>query len=156
MEPGREFRHYRDRLDEKRRRLGQQGDLRGVRACRGDRERYTEWVCHNASRAIVDLAVEHAPCRIHLEDLTHYRQSASDPIHDWPFAQLQEQILYKATGAGIPIEMVDPRNTSVTCRKCGQTTPEFRDGSDFSCRWCGYEIHADVNAAINIANGGVE
>lgn len=152
MESGAEFRHYRDRLDEKRQRLSQQGDLRGVRACRGDRERYTEQVCHTASRRIVDLARDHAPACIHLEDLTHYRRTASDPIHDWPFAQLQEQILYKATGAGIPVTKVDPRNTSITCRKCGQSTPEFRNGNDFHCRRCGYQVHADVNAAINIAS----
>jgi len=151
MESGTEFRHHRNRLDEKRRRLSKQGDLEGVRACRGDRERYTEQVCHTASKRIVELASAHAPSKIHLEDLTNYRQTASDPIHDWPFAELQEQIMYKATGAGIPVQKVDPRDTSITCRKCGQSTPEFRDGDEFSCRRCGYEVHADVNAAINIA-----
>lgn len=154
MESGDEFRHHRDRLDVKRKQLSQKGDLAGVRSCRGDRERYTDQVCHTASQQIVQLASDHAPACIQLEDLTNYRSTADDPIHDWPFAQLQEYIMYKATAAGIPVTKVDPRNTSITCRKCGQATPEFRNGDEFNCRRCGYEVHADVNAAINIA--GVE
>lgn len=68
---------------------------------------------------------------------------------------LQEKIAYKATAEGIPVETVNPRDTSITCRKCGQAVLEFRDGADFACRVCGYEVHADVNGAINIAFGGV-
>ncbi|WP_161782607.1 RNA-guided endonuclease InsQ/TnpB family protein [Halococcus sediminicola] len=156
MQPGREFRHYRDRLNEKRKRLGEKGDLRGVRECRGDRERYTEQVTDEASRAIVDLAQSYAPCGIALENLTGYRQTAEDAIHDWPFALMQKKIAYKATGAGIPVESINAAGTSTTCRKCGQTDAAARDGSDFACHRCGYEIHADVNAAINIAQRAAE
>lgn len=151
MESGSEFRHYRNRLQEKRDRLGEQGDLRGLRKTRDEQRRYTEQVLDTASRAVVDLAVEYAPAKIRLEDLTHYRKTATDAIHDWPFAELQEKIAYKATAEGIPVETVEPRNTSVTCRKCGQTNRENRNGDLFSCSRCGYEVHADVNAAINIA-----
>jgi len=151
MQRGREFRHYRERLQQKRDELQEKGDLRGVKATRGDQRRYTEQVLDTASRAVVDLAVEHAPAAIQLEDLTHYRETARDPIHDWPFAEFQSKIIYKATAEGIPVEIVDPADTSVTCRKCGQTNREYRNGSDFSCTRCGYEVHADVNAAINIA-----
>lgn len=151
MQSGREFRHYRERLKTKRSELMQNDDLRGVKATREEQERYTEQVLDTASRAVVELAVKHAPCAIRLEQLTHYRRTARDPIHDWPFAMLQEKIAYKARAEGIPVETVNPRDTSITCRKCGQATPEFRDGADFSCRRCGYEVHADVNAAINIA-----
>ena len=151
MESGREFRHYRERLQEKRERLMERDDLRGLKQNRGEQQRYTEQVLDTASRRIVELAVEHAPAKIHLEDLTHYRETARDPIHDWPFALLQEKIAYKAAAEGIPVTAVAARNTSVTCRKCGQTNREYRDGADFSCARCGYEVHADVNAAINIA-----
>lgn len=37
------------------------------------------------------------------------------------------------------------------CRECGETNPQFRDGDDFGCWECGYEVHTDLNAAINIA-----
>jgi IS605 OrfB family transposase len=152
MQSGREFRHYRQQLQRKRDRLQQQDDLRGVKATRGDQRRYTEQVLDTASKEIVQLAIEHAPASIKLEDLTHYRETADDAIHDWPFAELQEKIAYKAKAEGIPVEIVNPRNTSITCRKCGQSGPTYRDGDEFECRVCGYEVHADVNAAINIAN----
>lgn len=151
MQSGGEFRHYRERLQDKRERLMQQDDLRGLKQCRDEQRRYTEQVLDTASRRIVDLAVAHEPAKIHLEDLTHYRETARDPIHDWPFALLQEKIAYKAAAEGIPVSAVEPRDTSVTCRQCGQTNREYRDGADFACSRCGYEVHADVNAAINIA-----
>lgn len=151
IESGREYRHYRERLKEKRQRASEDGDLRTVKKCKGDIERYTEWVLHTASKEIVELASTQKPCGIRMEDLTGYRESADDPIHDWPFADFQEKILYKAEKAGIPVEFVDSSYTSQTCRKCGQTSPVYRNGPDFHCRRCDYEVHADVNAAFNIA-----
>lgn len=151
MESGREFRHYREQLEQRRKILSENDDLQGVRETRGDRERYTEQETHTATRRIVDLAADHAPCVIRFEDLTDYRETATDPIHDWPHGMLTEQLAYKATEAGLPIEAIDPAETSITCRKCDATNPAFRDGDDFECWNCGYEVHADVNAAINIA-----
>lgn len=152
MRQGGEFRDTRERLTQKRKRLMEDGDLRGVRACRDEHQRYTDHMTHVASREIVDLAVGHQPITIVLEDLTGYRETATDAIHDWPFAELQTKIAYKATEAGIPVTMVDPAGTSYTCSDCGASNPAWRDGPEFNCRDCGYEIHADVNAAMNISN----
>lgn len=151
MESGREFRHYREQLEQRRKTLSENGDLQGVRETRGDRERYTEQETHTATRRIVDLAANHAPCVIRFEDLTDYRETAADPIHDWPHGMLTEQLAYKATEAGLPVEAIDPAETSITCRKCDTTNPAFRSGPNFECWDCGYQVHADVNAAINIA-----
>jgi len=151
MEPGREFRHYRELLDRRRETLAEHGDLSGVRQTRGDRERYTEQETHTATRRIVDLAATYTPCKIRYEDLRGYRETAEDPIHDWPHGMLTKQLAYKATEARLPVEAIDPAETSITCRHCGVTDPTFRDGDDFECSACGYEVHADVNAAINIA-----
>lgn len=151
LESGREFRHYREQLERQREQLSEQGDLKGVRETRGDRERYTEQETHTATRRIVELASTHAPCKIRFEDLSDYRETATDAIHDWPHGMLTEQLAYKATEAGLPVEAIDPAKTSISCRKCGETNPAFRDGDDFECWECGYEVHADVNAAINIA-----
>lgn len=151
LQSGAEFRHYREQFKRKREQLMAKDDLRGLKQCRDEHERYTEQVLDTASRRVVEFAVEHAPAVLALEDLTHYRETADNPIHDWPFADLQSKIAYKATAEGVPVEIIDPRNTSITCRKCGRTTPEFRNGTDFACRFCGYEVHADMNAAVNIA-----
>lgn len=126
-------------------------DLQAIKSTGLTYDRYTDHITNVTSREVVDLAVEHEPCAIRIEDLTHYRETSDDPIHDWPFAEIQTKIVYKPTETGIPVEAVDPRNTSVTCRRCGQTDPVYRDGVDFNCRRCGYEVHADVNASINIA-----
>ncbi len=155
MESGREFRHHRERLKQKRARLQEKGDLRGVKEIKDEHERYTEQVLGTASREIVDLAREYAPCSVILEDMTDYRETADDPIHDFPYANLQEKIAYKSTGEGLPVELIDPSGTSITCRKCGATNPQFRDGADFSCWECGYEVHADVHAAINVASSAI-
>lgn len=156
MRTGGEFRHYRDQLDEQRRRLSEKGDLRAVKNCRGDRRRYTEQVVDEASKSIVEIADEHRPSCIVLEDLTNYWGTAKDPIHDWPFAMIQEKIMYKATEKGIPTMNVDPSYSSQTCRKCGSQDDEYRDSNEFYCMDCGYEVHADVNAALNIAKKGMK
>lgn len=148
---GGEFRDTRERLKQKRTKLMEAGDLRGVRACRDEHRRYTDHMTHVASREIVDLAVEHRPITIVLEDLTDYRETATDAIHDWPFAELQTKIAYKATEEGIPVSMVDPSGTSYTCSDCGESNPEWRDGTAFVCGDCRYDIHADVNAAMNLS-----
>lgn len=151
LESGAEYRHHRERVKRRRKEAMADGDLKAIKSARLTYERYTDHITNVASRRVVDLALEHAPCRIHLEDLTGYRETATDAIHDWPYAEIQEKIVYKAREEGIPVRTVDPRNTSVTCRKCDATSPAFRDGHDFECFDCGYEVHADVNAAINIA-----
>jgi IS605 OrfB family transposase len=108
---------------------------------------------HVASRRIVDFANEHTKAAISLENLTGYRNSEG-AIHDWPFSELQEKIVYKARESGIPIVFVDPAYSSQTCRKCGNTKSSQRNGHEFNCRNCGYEVHADVNAAFNLAQRG--
>ncbi len=52
------------------------------------------------------------------------------------------------------VEKIDPAYTSQTCSGCGPRDPESRESqSRFRCRACGLTVHADVNAAINIAAG---
>lgn len=154
VESGKEYRHHRERLKDKRAKMSAKGDLRGVRKCKGDIERYTDQIMHTCSREIVDQAAEHEPCAIVLEDLTGYRMDADDPIHNWPYAKLQEQICYKAKAAGIPVAFIQPGGTSQECNRCNRDG--IRAGPSFECRPCNYEVHADVNAAINIAQRGLQ
>jgi len=153
MESGQEFRHHRERLKQKRADAQRQQKADRISE---QHQNYTDQVTHRVSRKIVKLAERRQPCGIRLEDLTHYRKSATDPIHDWPYAQLQTKIAYKAREAGIPVESVDPSYTSETCRRCGTRGGAIRDGDKFWCNDCGYEVHADVNGAINVASGGVD
>nr|WP_308200975.1 transposase [Halorubrum ezzemoulense] len=75
-------------------------------------------------------------------------------LHGWAFAKLHAQIRYKPEEAGIPVETVDPRDTSTECHACGgeATRPEqatFRCTND-GC-WV-KEYQPDINAALNIAD----
>jgi IS605 OrfB family transposase len=73
-------------------------------------------------------------------------------IHAWSFAQLKGFIEYKAEERGLMVVVVDPRHTSQACSRCGHTArTNRRSRGRFVCRKCGYELHADLNAARNIA-----
>ena len=51
---------------------------------------------------------------------------------------------------GIPFKLVPPRNTSITCPKCGFIDSGNRKGERFNCGKCGYQADADISAAMNI------
>lgn len=73
-------------------------------------------------------------------------------IHAWSFAQLKGFIAYKAEERGLTVVVVDPRHTSQACSRCGHTArTNRRSRGRFVCQKCGYELHADLNAARNIA-----
>lgn len=74
----------------------------------------------------------------------------------WGFYQLGQFIEYKAKIAGIPVILIDPRNTSRTCLICGHVDKKNRPNRDtFRCRACEHVAPADNVAAINIANKAI-
>jgi transposase len=80
------------------------------------------------------------------------KTKTSRRIHSWSFAQLKGFIGYKAEEWGCTVVVVDPRHTSQACSRCGhQARNNRRSRGRFVCRKCGYELHADLNAAYNIA-----
>ncbi|BAH52545.1 hypothetical protein ROP_42980 [Rhodococcus opacus B4] len=55
-------------------------------------------------------------------------------LHSWAYAQLRDQITYKAHAAGVPVQVIDPRNTSKTCHQCGHCdTANRRSQALFRC-----------------------
>jgi putative transposase len=62
----------------------------------------------------------------------------------------------KAESAGRTVIAVNPRHTSQRCAECGHTAAGNRvTQAEFRCLACGYEAHADVNAARNILRAGL-
>jgi IS605 OrfB family transposase len=112
---------------------------------------------HVISRAIVESAGRTGR-GIALEDLGGIRArvtarggDARDRLSGWAFSQLGSSIGSKARLAGIPVVLVDPRDTSRTCAECGHRERADRRGQgEFSCQACGHEDRADRNAARNI------
>ena len=62
---------------------------------------------------------------------------------------------YKMRMFGGSVHVVNPAYTSQTCGNCGCVDAESRKSqSKFLCTSCGFESHADVNAACNILRAG--
>ncbi len=76
--------------------------------------------------------------------------------HSWAFAQLRSFVEYKARLVGVPVVLVDPRNTSRTCPACGCIDKRNRPTqARFSCVSCGFAGPADTIAAGVIARRAV-
>ena len=117
-------------------------------------------VFHRVTREVVDYAKSVENPVLVLEDLTYIRENMdygkymNRRLHGWGFAKLHAQVRYKAAEKGIPVETVNPRNTSKACHACGEHGYRPRQAT-FRCSnddcWLG-EYQADVNGAINIAD----
>lgn len=123
--------------------------------------RFHRDVNHCISKEIVTKAKDTGRA-IALEDLTGIRNQITvrkdqrNRHHSWGFYQLRQFIEYKSAIAGVPVEFVDPRNTSRTCPSCGCINKKNRPNRDtFNCINCGLIGPADHIAAINIANRAV-
>lgn len=91
-----------------------------------------------------------------IRDRTRYRHDQRAKMGGWSFAQLRAFIEYKARLAGVPIAIVDARNTSRMCSECGHCEKANRKNqAEFECRACGTVLHADINAALNIRSRAV-
>ncbi|MFG3339813.1 RNA-guided endonuclease InsQ/TnpB family protein [Glycomyces sp. NPDC048151] len=111
---------------------------------------------HRISKQLVSVA-ERTGRGIGIEDLAGVRDRVRLPaaqrgeLNSWSFHQLQTYIAYKAKRAGVPVVVIDPRNTSRRCPRCGHTAKANRPNqASFACRRCGLAGPADQVAAINI------
>jgi putative transposase len=61
----------------------------------------------------------------------------------------RRQLAYKTRRFGSELRLVAPAGTSQTCAACGHRDPMSRPGCGraFACTACGYQAHADANAA---------
>lgn len=154
VQTGNEFHHSRKAIQRRLTRFKENGKLEQATTLRAKQRRYTDQTMHEAARNVVDVACEHTPCIIRLEDLANYRDRIDDPIYDWPYSEFQEKVKQKATEEGIGVVAEEPYYTSQTCNQCGYRAEHNRDGLQFECDKCGYEANSDVNAAMNIAKDG--
>ncbi len=109
------------------------------------------------STSLVMLA-KRSNAGIRLEDLNGFFQFASqagdyasdeyDAVYRWSFHRLETLIRREAVAKGVPVEEVPPCYTSQSCHNCGAI--QDRNGDMYHCRRCGYKVHADANAAMNI------
>ncbi len=160
---GKNVRERRARFHKTRRSLQKTGSKSAKRKLkhRSHKEkRFSSDVNHCISKQLVEKA-KHTNRAIVLEELKgiRWRARASRQLrrelHSWAFYDLQQKLEYKATLAGVAVFYVNPAYTSQTCSVCGHCERANRKSqSEFSCKSCGAQLHADQNAAINIAAKG--
>lgn len=153
------FKPERQRIRSSLQSKGTRGAKRVLKRLAGAEQRRIRHENHVLSKRIVDEAVKARGGLIRLERLTGIRQRtrvwnqhSNRLVAGWSFGQLQSFIAYKAARAGLAVEYVEPAHTSQACSVCGALGE--RRGDIFRCTACGLEVHADLNAARNIAAGG--
>jgi len=108
------------------------------------------------SNELVEEALENDCTHIVFEQLNGIRERLphAKAVHKWAFHRLYEYVTYKAESEGLVVRQINPAYTSQRCSKCGFTHEDNRphnNGQDeFGCLKCGYDVHADYNAAKNI------
>jgi IS605 OrfB family transposase len=100
-------------------RVGTKSAKRKLKARRRKEQRFATDINHQLSKNIVAQA-QRTGRGIAMEDLSGIRdrvrlaRGQRTQLHSWGFAQLRAQITYKAERAGVPVAVVDPRNTRRT------------------------------------------
>jgi putative transposase len=137
--------------------VGTKNATRRLRQRRRRESRFQKDTNHHISKKLVQKAAASRRA-LALEDLsgirarTTVRHEQRDARHSWAFFQLRQFVAYKAAWAGVAVHLVDPRNTSRTCSRCGHCEKANRKSqAEFLCQRCGFATNADVNAAINIS-----
>ncbi len=77
-------------------------------------------------------------------------------IEDVAWKMLVNITSYKAASAGSMVVLVDPRNTSRMCSRCGILVEKSLSDRVHNCSECGLSLDRDWNAAINILRLGLQ
>jgi putative transposase len=77
-------------------------------------------------------------------------------ILDECWGEGRRQLEYKCVWYGSALGVVSPYRTSQECSACGHVAAESHESqAAFRCVACGFERHADINAACNIRERGL-
>jgi len=148
-------RHFKE-LRSSLQRKGTKSAKRRLKRLSGRERRYVNTILHQVSRAFVNTLKEGDV--IVMEKLTgicmkaKHRKSQNGDFHSWAFRKLQFFIEYKAIERGIPVIYVEPKNTSITCPRCGCVSKANRRSQTlFRCIKCGHQDNADYVASLNLS-----
>jgi len=127
------------------------------------KSRFVSYINHLISRDIVEIAKSENAI-LALEDLTGLKNRVLNQnsifirsLCTWSYRRLSTYIRYKAALNGVQVITVDPANTSATCSRCDYVSSSNREiPGDFVCKFCGYELNPDLNAARVIARFALE
>lgn len=152
------LRHRRRHYARLRRKLHAAGKHQTVKRLEQRESRMVRHINHCVAKDVVRWARTNR-CGIRLEQLAGIRRAPQpqplkrDAGHNrdfWPYDDLETKIRYKAARVGVAVETIPAPYTSQTCNHCGAIGK--RNKEMFSCQRCGYQGHADHNAARNIGS----
>ncbi|MEA3296156.1 MAG: transposase [Patescibacteria group bacterium] len=123
---------------------------------------YTKDTVHKlTSKLVKDLQHKGQEVLV-LEDLSKIRRSASRKrgtskgrklnfiINSMPFYMFKQFLEYKCLENGIQLKLINPKNTSKICSKCGSLNTKRSTQDKFKCLDCNFNLHADLNGSRNI------
>jgi transposase len=74
----------------------------------------------------------------------------------WTYRKVSTRLTQLAQENRVCLELINPKNTSRTCPKCGWVAKENRVGEMFKCVQCNYTADADFVGALNISHAPPE
>ncbi len=110
---------------------------------------------HQRSRELVNSFGMIIFENLHIQNMLQNHCLAKS-ISDAAWNQLITYTTYKAENAGRRVVLVDPRNTSKKCSRCGEMVEKPLSARVHSCPVCGLVMDRDQNAAINILGLGLQ
>lgn len=144
-----------DALNRGLQQTGTRSSYRTLRQSSERTRRYATHYLHTVAKEIVSEARRYGCCVIAVEELSGISDRLPDrrKFQTWAFGRLIDFIEYKAASAGIEVQRIQPAGTSQQCSRtdCRHSSPgNRRSQAEFHCEECGYEVHADYNAAKNV------
>ena len=132
---------------------GTRSAKRHLKRSAGRERRFQADSNHRIAKSIASLDFD----VLALESLTVRRERRNGRAFNrklgrWAFGQLGFFLTYKCQEVGRSVVFVSPEYTSQDCSRCGARGA--RVARAFSCVRCGLRLHADLNAARNIAQRG--
>lgn len=117
------------------------------------RDNLINYHCNNLN--VIDIN------KIVIEDLINVKHKSklnnkiNNKLQRWSYRKTIDKLERVCSEHGVELVKVSPTYTSQMCSGCGSIHKESRNGENYLCIDCGYEIDADLNASINIRNRGV-
>lgn len=156
MKLGKMMKYYRSSSTKNCTKLYREGKLWKLKKVKSREKKEFKASLNKIARQIVSFA-ESTCAGIKFEKLFSHRFLYQREVEDsyefsfenGSFVSLLHLVEKRALSRGIPVRYVNPSQTSKRCSRCGERGRRVR--KRFACPHCGSVIHADVNAAFNIA-----
>jgi putative transposase len=110
---------------------------------------------HQTSRMLVNRFSTVCFEDLNIKGMLH-NHSLAKSISDVAWNMLVTITSYKAASAGSRVVLVEPKNTSKMCSRCGILVEKSLSDRIHSCRQCELSMDRDLNAAINILRLGTQ